>query len=113
MNVLPNLEQITKDFQTLNTLINTKLTERFANTHKVKFVAEVDTYQAKTYYPIAKKAYARLEMNLKVPNKGMKLKVKGVAWSLMSSFGKETFKNITEYILMNLTTQEDIKSFVD
>ncbi len=43
----------------------------------------------------------------------MHLKVKGVSWSLMSQFGKSTFKEITEYILMNFTSNDDIKTFVD
>jgi hypothetical protein len=30
-------------------------------------------------------------MNLDKPDKGTKLKIKGVSWSLMSNYGKEVF----------------------
>jgi len=41
-------------------------------------------------------------MNLEKPDKGTKLKIKGVSWSLMSNYGKSIFQAITEHILRNL-----------
>jgi len=64
------------------------LESRIGNTHRFNFVPEIENYQLSTYFPIAKKAYARLELNLLHPEKPSKLKIKGVSWSLMSEYGK-------------------------
>lgn len=81
--------------------------------HIVKFVLEGENFQEKTYYPNAKKAYARVECNLNdiINNRPITrdIKIKGVSWSLMSAYGKEFFKYHTEHILMNFTDYITIK----
>ena len=91
-----SIKTIYKQSQALNTLVNEKLQKDLGNTHIVKFILEGENFQEKTYYPLAKKAYARIECDLNdiIENKPIKreLKIKGVSWSLMSTYGKEFFK---------------------
>jgi DNA polymerase elongation subunit (family B) len=90
----------------LNALVNKKLQDKHDTKHIVKFVLEEESFQEKTYYPKAKKAYARIECDVNdiIDGKPITrdLKIKGVSWSLMSTYGKDFFREHTEYILSNL-----------
>lgn len=101
-----SIKSIYEQSKALNNLVNSKLQSDLGNTHIVKFILEGENFQEKTYYPLAKKAYARIECDINdiIANKPIKryIKIKGVSWSLMSSYGKEFFKSHTEYILLNL-----------
>ena len=111
------IKNIYKHSSELNTLVNAKLQENLGTKHIVKFVLEGENFQEKTYYPKAKKAYARVECNINdiINNKPITrdIKIKGVSWSLMSAYGKEFFKYHTEHILLNFTDYETIKAYVD
>lgn len=86
------IKAIYKHSITLNILVNQKLQADLGNTHIVKFVLEDDNFQEKTYFPPAKKAYARIECHIIdiIQNRPITrdLKIKGVSWSLMSTYGK-------------------------
>lgn len=91
LGVQPNVEQIKSDFKQLNVNINKAIKVKLGNTYNFTFAPELKNYQLKTYYPPAKKAYARLELDLTDDKSEPYLKIKGVSWSLMSEYGKTVF----------------------
>ncbi len=111
-----DLKHIYAQSEALNNLVNKKLQTDFKTSHSVKFVLEAENFQEKTYYPKAKKAYARIECNLTdiLDGKPIKrdIKIKGVSWSLMSEYGRQFFKHHTQHILLNLQTQTQISEYV-
>jgi len=111
-----SIQNIYPQSKALNDLVNQKLHQDLGTSHIVKFVLEGENFQERTYYPRAKKAYARIECNVDdiIANKPIKrdLKIKGVSWSLMSTYGKEFFRHHTEYILLNLQNHDEITEYV-